>query len=239
MRYENCFYGILDTPLPDMTYYEIGSDALNITFPTYTMMPPSCTNEISYTYELVSKVSDLVFGMTSPFLDPMYTVPTFWSADPLTKITISGNDFAEAWNTYEIRVKMYEARASISNLEYIVPITTYVNCTNARSLPLSAPLPAVVSYEIMMPAVQVKIPEVDDPMSKEEPLVCGPISYRLYSTDAAGVILTQIPDFVNYVEANLAFDIYSVNTGKAGTYYLALDTFYTYLEMDKNAYHSR
>jgi hypothetical protein len=64
------------------------------------MQPPSCNNEISFSYELVSKVENPIYGTTSPFNQAMTTLPTFFKADPALNITIFGEDLTEAWNTY-------------------------------------------------------------------------------------------------------------------------------------------
>jgi hypothetical protein len=90
-----------------------------------------------------------------------------------------------------------------------------------------------------MPAVSTIFDVVDDPMSADVPLVCGPISYKMYASDLSGVTMTSLPDFVYYYEEDLAFDVYTQTLSKAGTYYLMLDAFYTFLESDKKAYHSK
>jgi hypothetical protein len=120
-----------------------------------------------------------------------------------------------------------------------VSVTTYINCTDARSLPYSEPLPALVTYEIQKPAIQTFFAPIDDPMSKTVPLCCGPITYKMYSTDSTGKTMLQIPDFIIFIEENRQFDIYATNTGRAGTYYLLIDAFYTFLQMEKTAYHHK
>lgn len=138
--------------------YEIGSTPLNITHPTYTMSPPSCSNNQTFTYELVQKDSDPVYGTGAPFSDLMTGLPSFFSVTPSkTNITISGTNRAEAWNTYRFRVIMYDTKANITNSDFEFTVTTFIDCTKVKEFPYVVPPPTIVIYEIAEPTIQTII----------------------------------------------------------------------------------
>lgn len=119
MRYKNCFFANLNSTMPAPLQYEMGTTPLNITFPKYTLSPPSCSNNVTYSYELVSKTPDLVYGVASPFADAISGLPNFYSVTSAGgNITISGQNYAEAWNTYVFRVILYESIANITNSDF-------------------------------------------------------------------------------------------------------------------------
>jgi hypothetical protein len=240
MRYEFCFYSFLDTPKPKPIMYEIGGPPINTTFPQYTMSPPSCDNNITYSYELVSKVEDPNNGLLSPFKDPMFGLPDFFKVDAgFQNITIEGNKLHEAWNTYTIRVIMYDSFANITNSDFTFEVTTFIDCTKIKSFPWSVPPPTIVVYEIGQLPLQTFIDPVIDPGSASVPLACGPVSYDMYGTDSTGTQALPLPDFVTYIADNIQFDIFAMNTARAGKAYLTLDVYYTNWKQIKTLYHSK
>jgi hypothetical protein len=72
----------LKTPLPNPMSYVISSPAQNTTFPQYEMLPVGCIFELDYTFEVVEKLPDPLYGKGDPFNNPSKKLPAFLRWDP-------------------------------------------------------------------------------------------------------------------------------------------------------------
>jgi len=94
----------------------------------------------------VSKVPTKVIGEVEPFNASMSQLPDFFVWDPAVGSTIQGSNYLEAWNTYTILIRSYDAKGGVSNSDYLLEITTVVDCVTNASLMPSTAIPKTLSY---------------------------------------------------------------------------------------------
>ena len=145
-----------------------------------------------------------------------------------------GDRYEEGWSTYRILIRGFDELGGVSNEDYVLEITTVVDClTNAQLTP-SLPIPKTLDYKVGSPNVITAFPPMVDHIAQtlKIPDICGPISYNFTASNDNGDVLyqTSLPSFVKYNPEKRELDIFTVENSFAGSWYFLLDIFYSFFD---------
>ena len=125
------------------------------------------------------------------------------------------------------------------NSDFIMKVTTTVNCIADVSFTPPSSMPSKLRYEIGAKRNSTVIETFKDSVAQSAQIngICGPTAYKLYLTDAKAQSKSVYPDFITYEEKTRDIQLFTENGLLAGTYYLMLDIFYSLFANEPETLH--